>query len=405
MDNNNVSIFIKTLTILIILEIISIIIISSILINKNFTEQFGVVCMDYIPYKETPEYEIKKGKIFISVASYRDPECSITINSIFNNAKNPENIFLGICEQNNKNNPEESCINNEFFNKYPQYFSQIRFHNMDFTEAKGPTYARYFCSKLWKGEEYYLQIDSHSFFEKNWDFNLINMLKECEKVSNRPILSTYPPTSEQIKNPSAISVIDSGSVKSNDIPVFLAGIWTYQKNDQKFETPLKATKPVVSGGLMFTKSSFLYDVPYDPSLSNLFNGEELLFSARLFTNGYDVFVPNINILSHHYNRNGPMYHKDVKNTSECRNLAEKKVLFLLGLLEKQSVADSFLRDYNKYGLGNFRSVSDFFNATGITIKNEKIISVENWGQNSIVSEKFNGWNFYKSGYEKIRKWN
>ena len=50
-------------------------------------------------------------KIFVSIASYRDNVCVDTINSIYENANEPENIFLGICQQNDDNIDDDS-INN-----------------------------------------------------------------------------------------------------------------------------------------------------------------------------------------------------------------------------------------------------------------------------------------------------
>jgi hypothetical protein len=62
-------------------------------IEEGFQEYFGSGCVDFIPFKKEPVYPTKKGTIFISIASYRDSECSMTIETIFKNATNPENVF------------------------------------------------------------------------------------------------------------------------------------------------------------------------------------------------------------------------------------------------------------------------------------------------------------------------
>ena len=162
-------------------------------------------------------------------------------------------------------------------------------------------------------------------------------------------------------------------------------------------------------------------------------------SIRLFTNGYDFFAPNINVCCHHYARAGPetpMFFTDLPKKNECRSSAEKRALFLLGLIPKTSVIDEYLRDYHKYGLGTFRTADDYWNASGITLETKteipineiviedkekkvkevidivetekvkpfrKLISLENWS-NGIVSDKFKGWNFNESGYEKIKQY-
>ena len=38
--------------------------------------------------------------IFVSIASYRDENCPKTLYSLFKNAKYPERVFVGICQQN-----------------------------------------------------------------------------------------------------------------------------------------------------------------------------------------------------------------------------------------------------------------------------------------------------------------
>ena len=44
-------------------------------------------------------------KIFIQIASYRDPELVPTIKNIISQSKYPENITFGICRQYHEYNP------------------------------------------------------------------------------------------------------------------------------------------------------------------------------------------------------------------------------------------------------------------------------------------------------------
>ena len=142
-------------------------------------------------------------------------------------------------------------------------------------------------------------------------------------------------------------------------------------------------------------------MPFDPNLSHLFQGEEVLFSARLWTNGWDFYTPNKKVAYHHYNRTkAPLYHQDLSNSGECRAKAEKRVLFLLGLIPKQSVADNFLRDYNYYGLGKFRTIDDFWKTSGIDFNTK---TVERWNDNNPPSSKYDGWWFRRDGFKKIKK--
>ena len=269
---------------------------------------------------------------------------------------------------------------------------------MDYKDAKGPTYARYYCADLWRGEQYFLQIDSHTTFVKDWDVDLIEMIEMIKldpNESSRPVLSAYPPTKEQM-DIKGYPEMDNGKVNQDGIPSFLCG-WSKHS-----DRPKRSNKPWAAAGFMFLESYFLYSVPFDPNLSHLFQGEETLFSARLWTSGWDFYAPNKKVCYHHYNRTkAPLYHQDLKNSGECRAKAEKRGLFLLGIAPKISVADDFLRDYNYYGLGKFRTIDDFWKTSGIDIIMK---TVEKWNDNTPPSDKFKGWNFRRDGYKNIKKW-
>jgi hypothetical protein len=61
-------------------------------------------------------------KIFVQIASYRDPELEPTIQSCLENAKYPENIVFAICRQ---YHPEDE------FGKLEHYREDIRFRIVD----------------------------------------------------------------------------------------------------------------------------------------------------------------------------------------------------------------------------------------------------------------------------------
>ena len=45
---------------------------------------------------------------------------------------------------------------------------------------------------LMNDESYFLQIDSHTVFEKDWDEYLLNYLKIIKKNHSKPVISAYP---------------------------------------------------------------------------------------------------------------------------------------------------------------------------------------------------------------------
>ena len=191
------------------------------------------------------------------------------------------------------------------------------------------------------------------------------MFKQCLEESPKPILTVYPPTEDQVKLEGAPEMCN-GRLSNDKIPVFLAG-WT-----GKSDKPKRCPKPFSAAGFKFLKGEFLYEVPYDPNLPHLFQGEEVLLSARLWTNGYDYYTPNINVCSHHYTRSGkPKYWDDHKNSTSCRVKAEKRILFMLGIIGKDKVEADFLRDHHMYGFGKHRKLNDYWLTSGIDFKKER----------------------------------
>lgn len=71
---------------------------------------------------------------------------------------------------------------------------QVRTIMMHYTQARGPCYARALAQGLYAGETYYLQVDSHMRFVRDWDVNIIQQLESVRDFSaaRKPLLTTYP---------------------------------------------------------------------------------------------------------------------------------------------------------------------------------------------------------------------
>jgi hypothetical protein len=280
--------------------------------------------------------------IFISIASYRDKECPNTVNSIFENATYPHNIFLGICQQNKSDDID--CFD-------PRWKNNIRIIRLKDTDAKGPTYARWHCSKLYSGEDYFMQIDSHSKFVKDWDTKLLKMIKNIP--DSKAVLSNYP------------NDWDTVNENDNTIPVFCD--LTFEEKIIKPKATLITpnddfnTIPIISGCFFFTKGTFLNDVPYDPELPHLFHGEEILFSIRLWTHGYNFYAPNERIIYHYYYRNDEPKYWESEEFKKWQPLSFQKVEYILHLRDNYH---NLINLSPSSILGNERSLNDYYNFIG-----------------------------------------
>jgi glycosyltransferase involved in cell wall biosynthesis len=121
---------------------------------------------------------MQNDKIFVQIASYRDPELLPTIKDCLDNAKHPENLRICIAWQ----HAEEDEWDN-----LDEYKNDPRFKIMDihYKDAKGVCWARNRLQQNYTDEQYTLQLDSHHRFIENWDEELIgmfNQLKEKPKI-------------------------------------------------------------------------------------------------------------------------------------------------------------------------------------------------------------------------------
>ena len=81
---------------------------------------------------------MEKNTIFVSIACFMDEDIVNTIDDCLNKAKYPEKICFGVCLQ---YDPEDN-----FFSKYDNH-PQVKMKRMHWKEARGPTFARYYCTK------------------------------------------------------------------------------------------------------------------------------------------------------------------------------------------------------------------------------------------------------------------
>ena len=244
----------------------------------------------------------------------------MTIKSLFAQAKHPEKLYIGLLQQNcfekkcrtgvlvggkvEDTSTDVDCY--QEFCKSPEgqksnacHTDQIRLFNVNESESLGPYMARYLGAKFYRGEQYYLQIDSHSEFVQDWDAKLIKMMKDAP--AEKPVLSTYPPDSGHgWRDTPGFRMCDSGFATS-DIEWHIIRL----SSSQPFESVAPAIPtyaPFVAAGFFFGGAGFLHEVPFDPLLPWIFMGEEISMSARLWTAGYDIFSPTTNVLNHYYVR-------------------------------------------------------------------------------------------------------
>ena len=293
-------------------------------------------------------------KIFIQIASYRDPQLIHTIKSALENAKKPKNLVFGIARQ---YHPEDG------FDNLDEYRNDKRFRILDIPhqESKGVCWARHQVQQLYKDETYTMQIDSHMRFEKDWDDEFIKMIKQLQKDGYpKPLLTGYVSSFDPDNDPTGRVREPWRMVFDRFIPE--GAVFFLPETIPSWQEMKKpVTARFYSAHFAFTLGEFSTEVQHDPEF--YFHGEEISIAARAYTHGYDLFHPHKVLIWHEYTRKGRTKQwDDDKEWHLKNNQSHKKNRQLFGMDGEEMI------DMGKYGFGTVRSLSDYEKYAGINFK-------------------------------------
>lgn len=317
----------------------------------------------------------KPNQIFISVASYRDDQCSDTILNISENADHPESLHFFICQQNGIF--DEDCLN-RCRNKTKSTINIERLHS---DKARGPTWARYRIQQHWSGEEFYLQIDSHTRLIKSWDTILKNQLNMCPNP-DKSILSQYPLEYDNVpikdrRDPEK-EKWRTGKLRSG-LYIQKIGPEGFTRIQSDYTTDIRRQPFKGIGwaaGFSFSKGSFVADVPIDPYLY-LFFGEQMDIAIRAYTHGYDIYSPTMTIAYHIYDRSHRKTFWELVHQKPLEVLSRFRLYVKLGMIGKHNIPKEFhgiLIDLERYSLGTERTLEEYEKEANIDIKEETLFN-------------------------------
>jgi hypothetical protein len=294
--------------------------------------------------------------IFISIASYRDPELKWTIKSAIDNATNADNLHFGVVYQGIESElPDLSYVKN---------LSIIKMHPK---EARGAGFARSRAMELYSGQELFLQVDSHTRFQAGWDVIAIDQLSRAKNTSghNKVILSYFPAPFDPERNGGMHLIRNNPKIKPyptrQRILLNKRKQWTAERFE--FESKLKENPELshtILGGFVFSDASIIKEVPYDPEIS--FFGEEVCFAMRAWTRGWDIYSPSKNIVYHFYSRGG--YDKIWKDRN-LRGISWKEIEEISYKKQKRVLCGE---EVGIFGAGDIRSIQEYEEFVGVNFK-------------------------------------
>jgi len=302
--------------------------------------------------------------IFISIAAYCDPMLAFTLHSARSQAADPSRVFIGIVEQ--------ATAETRLRQQDDWSLEHLRWTRVDALEARGPCWARALAMALYQGEDWYLQVDSHTWFEPGWDERLVQWGRRCAEANPRCILTCYPnpfmmrdghPVAQSVTNKVLAMVVRGDSEFAPDHPVLM-----FEGVAVETDEPVPGVH--VAGGCLFAPGGIVDELPYDPHL--YFHGEEHSMSLRAYTRGWDiVHIPGM-----------PMYHLYTQPGSQPRPMhwspehdAQRVVRSaMLETASRQRVSALVWggQDLGVFGLGTQRSLGEYEAFSGIHFGERRI---------------------------------
>jgi UDP-GlcNAc:polypeptide alpha-N-acetylglucosaminyltransferase len=242
-------------------------------------------------------------------------------------------------------------------------------------KARGPTFGRYYGMLMYRGEHYLFMMDSHNRFVTHWDDKIVRMYKGLP--TEKGVLSHYPEgwnnpddgqTNQPLDGRSTTTYLCTAKFIAEGFPR-LDGFVVHRGAKPR-------PQPWAAAGFLFADAKIISEIPFDPNLNYIFDGEEILYSVRMWTHGWDIFSPNENIMYHYYYRTKAKKFWALlpSDWTTHRDRALQRIQFLLNVTHPNTgkrvipidTKDPWVRkDLNKYGLGTQRSLAEYYNWAGI----------------------------------------
>ena len=303
---------------------------------------------------------IAQDTIFVQIASYRDPELQHTLQDLFKKAKRPENIFVGICHQyDNRDGIDQHLFEIPFPNP-----NQLRIDEVYYKDAQGCCWARNRVQKLWRGEKWTLMIDSHMRFAEGWDEICVTSIKDLIDKNYNPVFTSYVCSYDA--DGRSEDYIASTRIEFDDFqtPVNNGGFRLNQTENYE-------VGGFASAHFCFGPAKIIEEVKYDPQL--YFIGEEITLATRLWTSGYNIFVPN-KVIAYHLYRDKVKPNRVISTSDdEAWVKRDKKsrtrVKHLLRIMNCRD--EQMLDDLENYSLGKERALRDYERFAGVDFRKRK----------------------------------
>ena len=242
--------------------------------------------------------------IFVSVACMDDQEVYSTVTSAINNASISSRIHVGV----GLLAMEKATLKivKKLSKQHKNFTFSYEKQRYNDASTLGVGKGRMRAQKLYSGQDYFLQVDSHTYFDVNWDIQLLDLFQEaCTTVGDDNVVLTCIPGG-YTNTPNFTRVIELDQVRyasyyKNELFVGTVPKWNdWFLSDiyptlPKFVPSVKANSAMLFGNKKFAEDTGINEDAF-------FYDEEVVYSINLVGRGFALVFPNI--------KDFPLYHLD-----------------------------------------------------------------------------------------------
>jgi hypothetical protein len=295
--------------------------------------------------------------IFIAIPSMADTETSFTVENAILSAEYPERVFVGVSFKDLNEKEYKRVL--DLSKKYPNISVDFKKLKVKKVSEYGTGDGRWRSHRLYSGQDYMLQVDSHTLFEKNWDSYFIDLFKECKEKTNleKFVLTSYIPyysyTPERVKNyieyPGTrypFYVVDDFFLEY--LPKWEDIVLENRENFDKFIPCVKFNGAFAFGNKDFINNTGVFK-------EAIFYDEELIQAINLIGNDFAMVFPNVDDIpiAHLYaddiNEHGGdrTYFNDLVDDKKKVQIANKAVSNYINFISDPK-NKSIVKKYEKY---------------------------------------------------------
>jgi hypothetical protein len=231
--------------------------------------------------------------------------CANTLHSLLTTASSPSSLTVSLLDSPNVQEKQVSCVSAyaKLHGALPDNVVSTTSVASVFNKGTENSLALAIRAGLAPTTEFVLAVDDSSTFVDGWDTTLAEQWASLNDPNGVISYATTTTTTA-----ATTTADDSSTVEAHQ----LCGVGFVGRNIPQFlqAPPLPpSTTPLLSNGLSLsflygTKQAFI-DVPFDPFNHNVPDcASDVAYYARLFTRGYDVYVPPTAVVASKLARDG-----------------------------------------------------------------------------------------------------